>query len=105
MYELPNVFTPNGDNINELFVSLNLNNVVQKVDMKIFNRWGQLVFETDDPAINWDGSYKKTSTKVPSGVYYYICDVFEPRISGTEVRALVGFIHLYSEGHGVEITK
>jgi gliding motility-associated-like protein len=105
MYQLPNVFTPNGDGINDLFVSLNLNDVVQKVNMKIFNRWGQLVYETDDPAINWDGSFKKTSTKVPTGVYYYICDVYEPRISGTEVRALVGFIHLYKEGHAVEITK
>jgi hypothetical protein len=38
-------------------------------------------------------------------VYYYICDVYEPRISGTEVRALVGFIHLYKEGHAVENTK
>ena len=61
MYELPNVFSPNGDGINDLFVAHNLNDVIQKVDMKIFNRWGQLVYETDDPAINWDGSYKKTS--------------------------------------------
>jgi len=105
MFELPNVFSPNGDGINDLFVSTNLNDVIQKVDMKIFNRWGQLVYETDDPAINWDGSYRKTGTRVPTGVYYYICDVFEPRISGTEVRALVGFIHLYKEGHAVEITK
>lgn len=105
MFELPNVFTPNGDGINDLFLSTNLNDVIQKVDMKIFNRWGQLVYETDDPSISWDGSYKKTSTKVPTGVYYYICDVFEPRISGTEVRALVGFIHLYKEGHAVETTK
>ena len=105
MYELPNVFSPNGDGINDLFLSKNLNDVIQKVSMKIFNRWGQLVYETDDPAIKWDGSYKKTGTKVPTGVYYYICDVYEPRISGTEVRALVGFIHLYKEGHAGEITK
>ncbi len=105
MYELPNVFTPNGDGINDLYLSTNLNGVIQKVDMKIFNRWGQLVYETDDPDISWDGSYRKTSTRVPTGVYYYICDVFEPRISGTVVRALVGFIHLYKEGNAVEITK
>jgi gliding motility-associated-like protein len=105
MFELPNVFTPNGDNVNDKFVSKNLNNVIQKVDMKIFNRYGQLVYETSDPAINWDGSYKNTSTKVPTGVYYYICDVYEPRISGTEIRTLVGFIHLFKEGHAGEITK
>ena len=105
MYALPNVFTPNGDNINDIYLSTNLNDVIQKVDMKIFNRYGQLVYETSDPAINWDGSYKSSSTKVATGVYYYICDVYEPRISGTEIRTLVGFIHLYKEGHAGEITK
>jgi gliding motility-associated-like protein len=105
MYQLPNVFTPNGDNVNDEFVSTNLNNVIQKVDMKIFNRYGQLVYETNDPAIKWNGSYKNSSNKVPTGVYYYICDVYEPRISGTEIRTLVGFIHLYKEGHAGEITK
>jgi len=99
------VFTPNGDGINDEFLSTNLNDVIQKVDMKIFNRWGQLVYETDDPAIRWNGSYKNTSTKVATGVYYYVCDVYEPRISGTEVRAIVGFIHLYKEGNAGEITK
>jgi gliding motility-associated-like protein len=105
MYQLPNVFTPNDDNINDKFVSSNLNNVVQKVDMKIFNRYGQIVYETNDPAINWSGKYKNTNNKVPSGVYYYICDVYEPRISGTEIRTLVGFIHVYAEGHAGETTK
>jgi gliding motility-associated-like protein len=105
MYELPNVFTPNDDNHNDKFISLNLNNVVEKVDMKIFNRYGQIVYETNDPAINWEGKYKNTNNKVPSGVYYYICDVYEPRISGTEIRTLVGFIHVYAEGHAGETTK
>ena len=105
MYQLPNVFTPNGDAINDFFVSDNLNNVVEKVDMKIFNRFGQLVYETDDPAVNWDGKYRSSNTKVASGVYYYICDVYEPRISGIEIRTLVGFIHLYAEGNAGESTK
>jgi gliding motility-associated-like protein len=105
MYELPNVFTPNGDSFNEKFCSRNLNNVVEKVDMKIFNRYGQLVYETSDPAINWDGKYRNSDSKVPSGVYYYICDVYEPRISGIEIRTLVGFIHVYAEGHAGESTK
>jgi gliding motility-associated-like protein len=105
MYELPNVFTPNDDNVNDVYKSLNLNNVVEKVDMKIFNRYGQTVYETHDPGINWNGKYKNTNNKVSSGVYYYICDVYEPRISGTEIRTLVGFIHVYAEGHAGETTK
>jgi gliding motility-associated-like protein len=105
MYELPNVFTPNDDGINDFFISSNVNNLVQKVDMKIFNRYGQLVKETSDPAIKWDGKFRETNNKVPSGVYYYICDVYEPRISGVEVRTLVGFIHVYAEGYAEEFTK
>jgi gliding motility-associated-like protein len=102
MYELPNVFTPNGDGIFDKFVSNNLNSVVEKVDMKIFNRYGQLVYDTTDPAINWEGNYRNSNNKVSSGVYYYICDVYEPRISGVEIRTLVGFIHVYVEGYAGE---
>jgi gliding motility-associated-like protein len=79
--------------------------VVEKVDMKIFNRYGQLVYETTDPAINWDGRYRNGNSRVATGVYYYICDVYEPRISGIEIRTLVGFIHLYAEGYAGETTK
>lgn len=96
LYELPNVFTPNGDGINDLYLSKNLNNAIEKVDMKIFNRFGLTVYETGDPAINWNGKYKNTGQDVAPGVYYYICDVYEPRIVGTVIRTLTGFIHLYS---------
>ena len=96
LYELPNVFTPNGDGINDMFISKNLNNAIEKVEMKIFNRFGLLVYETNDPAINWNGSYKNTKANVASGVYYYICDVYEPRIMGTMIRTMTGFIHVYT---------
>lgn len=105
LYELPNVFTPNGDGINDVFYSSNLNDVVERVDMKIFNRYGQLVYETSDPAINWEGRFRNSNNRVASGVYYYICDVYEPRISGIEIRTLVGFIHVYAEGYAGETTK
>jgi gliding motility-associated-like protein len=104
-YELPNVFTPNDDGLNDAFLSKNLNDAIEKVDMKIFNRFGLLVYQTSDPAINWKGTYKNTNTRVPTGVYYYICDVYEPRITGIEIRSIVGFIHLYAEGYAGETTK
>jgi gliding motility-associated-like protein len=105
LYELPNVFTPNGDEINDIFTSINVNNVVERVDMKIFNRYGQLVFETNHPDINWEGTFKNSNSKLSSGVYYYICDVYEPRINGIEIRTLVGFIHLYADGNAHPIPK
>jgi gliding motility-associated-like protein len=95
-YTLPNVFSPNGDGINDFFRPIE-NQDVERVEMQVFNRWGQLVFETEDPEINWNGKHKNSNDLVSPGIYYYICDVFERRISGVEVRNLVGFIHVYHE--------
>ena len=94
-YSLPNVFSPNNDGINDLYVPL-MTSYIEKVDMKIFNRWGGLVFETEDPQINWDGKITGTNKLVTTGVYYYICDVYENRLSGLETTTLTGFIHVYS---------
>lgn len=94
-YVLPNVFSPNGDEFNEIYRPFRAS-YVEKVDMKIFNRWGMLVFETEDPDINWDGRIMGTGQVVSTGVYYYICEVYEQRLSGLEVTYLKGFIHVYS---------
>lgn len=96
-YVLPNVFTPNGDGKNDLLKPLPYN-LVESVDLKVFSRWGNIVFETRDPDINWDGTHYVTGQKVSSGVYYYVCDVYERRLTGLEPRYIVGFIHvLYSK--------
>jgi hypothetical protein len=46
--------------------------------------------------VNWDGKMNGSNQLVASGVYYYICDVYEYRLSGLEVHALTGFIYVYS---------
>lgn len=52
---VPNAFTPNGDNENDkLFVK---SNSVQELYFAVYNRWGQMVFETTDIKIGWDGMY------------------------------------------------
>ena len=45
--------------------------------MTIYNRWGNIVYETQDPNINWDGKDWKNGTKCSDGVYFYICKVYE----------------------------
>ncbi|MEE4196743.1 MAG: gliding motility-associated C-terminal domain-containing protein [Bacteroidales bacterium] len=95
-YELPNVFSPNNDGVNDVYMAKNPLNYVEKVHMRIFNRWGELIFETRDPLIQWEGTIKNSNKKVAPGVYYYICDIWEPRITGIEVRNKVGFIHVYT---------
>jgi len=93
-YEIPNVFTPNGDDINERLVAKS-SGLVEKVDFSIFNRNGLLLFKTDNPKIEWDGTYK--GKIVSPGVYFYQCDVYERRISGLEMFHLSGFVHVITE--------
>ncbi len=93
LYRLPNVFTPNNDGSNDLFVPFPYD-FVEKIELKIYNRWGLLVFETSDPDVNWDGVNKNTNQPCPEGVYFYICDVYEHRLSGLKVRLLKGAVHI-----------
>ena len=92
-YKLPNIFTPNGDGMNDVYKPAPYK-YVQKVDMKIFNRWGVLVFQTEDPDINWDGTFLETGKKLTPGVYYYICDVYEYRLDGVIPRNISSFVYL-----------
>ncbi|MCQ2958792.1 MAG: gliding motility-associated C-terminal domain-containing protein [Bacteroidales bacterium] len=97
-YSLPNVFTPNGDGENDLFHPT-LNRFVQKVDMKMYDAWGQLVFATENPELNWNGHHYKTEKTLTDGVFYYVCDVYE-YWSDCEIhkRELSGFVHKFSDG-------
>ncbi|MFC2098376.1 gliding motility-associated C-terminal domain-containing protein [Bacteroidota bacterium] len=99
-YLLPNVFTPNGDGINDFFTPSNYS-FVERVDMKIYNRWGMLVYKTEDPDINWDGKRMNSNQLVPPGVYYYVCDVYENRLTGLEVRNIVGFVYVFTEADAI----
>jgi gliding motility-associated-like protein len=94
IYELPNTFTPNGDGQNDLFVPYPYC-FVERVDFRVFNRWGELVFQTSDADLNWNGN-NKNNQPLPDGTYYYTCQVFEQRVSGVtpNPNLLSGFIEL-----------
>ncbi|HNX65415.1 MAG TPA: gliding motility-associated C-terminal domain-containing protein [Bacteroidales bacterium] len=93
-YEIPNVFTPNNDGFNDFLVA-KTSGLVDKVDFKLFNRGGLLVFSTQEPKLNWDGTYK--GKIVAPGVYYYECEVYETRVGGIEHYRLSGFVHVITE--------
>lgn len=81
-YALPNVFTPNGDGINDFFTPFPGWRFVEKIEMKIFNRWGNLVKETENPAINWDGTDQVSGKPLNNGVYLYTGFYFVRRLNG-----------------------
>jgi gliding motility-associated-like protein len=99
IYKLPNTFTPNGDGQNDLFTPIYPYRFVEKIDLKIYNRWGNLVFETSNPDINWDGTDYKTKKALFTGVYYYVCDVFYQTLEGIQKteKPLSGYIQLFRE--------
>ena len=97
-YQLPNVFTPNGDFGNDLYHPLLPFRFVASVDMTILNRWGQTVFSTTDPMISWNGMDQNAGELVTEGVYTYICKVFTNTLQGMRSYDLQGFIHvIYSK--------
>lgn len=95
-YILPNVFTPNNDGKNDIYTPILPYRFVERVEMKIYTRWGNLVFETTDPMINWNGKDQKTGKDVKEGVYFYVCKVFELRVDGVKESGDIrnGFIHV-----------
>jgi gliding motility-associated-like protein len=93
-YNLPNAFTPNGDGSNDLFIPYPFC-FIERIEMNIFNRWGELVYQTNDPNINWNGENKRNQS-LPAGTYFYKCKVFEQRVTGTveSSNVLSGYIDL-----------
>ena len=78
-FVLPNIFTPNGDNLNATFRP-RLSSPVTRVRFQAFNRWGVKVYESDrDPLINWDGGGARSEASgaamVSGGIYYYLAEV------------------------------
>jgi len=96
VYALPNVFTPNDDGRNDIFRPFPYTSV-ERVQMTIFNRWGNIVYETEDPDINWDGKHYKTNVKCSDGVYFYVCIVHELTLYGVIVRELRGSVTLLTD--------
>ncbi len=64
---IPNVFSPNNDDENDIFKVIGPN--ISSINGKIFNRWGQLLYQWNDQSSGWDGN------GAPSGSYFYIIEV------------------------------
>jgi gliding motility-associated-like protein len=66
-FYIPDAFTPNADRVNDLFFGQG--DYLRDYNMQIFDRWGEMIFESNDADFHWDGSYK--GKQVESGQYIY----------------------------------
>ena len=66
---VPNAFSPNNDGINDVF-RISAQGYFRLSYLKIYNRWGQLVFESHDLNLGWNG--RRNGTDLPTGVYYWV---------------------------------
>ncbi|HZB13663.1 MAG TPA: gliding motility-associated C-terminal domain-containing protein [Chryseolinea sp.] len=120
-YELPNVFTPNGDNCNDLFSAYSDRNLsgeeggclvseealtkcarfVESVIFRVYNRWGQEVYsyegsirdENKTIYIDWDGR-DNMHNLLSTGVYYYVAEVTFDIVSSDKTKVIKGWVHL-----------
>ena len=87
--KFPNVFSPNGDAFNPTFNIVYdqsaLESEVQVVEFKVYDRWGELLYDNENPTVGWDGSYK--GAIVPPDVYAFYIEVF---IEGCESKRKKG---------------
>ena len=75
---VPSAFTPNGDGLNDYLYPLNAYRASDLI-FRVFNRYGQLIFETRDWTVKWDGTFK--SLPQPSGTYVWTLEFTEPLTS------------------------
>ncbi len=83
---IPNAFTPDGNGQNDVLYAI-CNNGSQVFDWKIFNRWGELVFESTSDVIGWDGKYK--GKDADAGVYTYVLDIVFNDFSNRKLKGTV----------------
>jgi len=68
--EMPNVITADANNVNDLFHPVKLENITE-MHTTILNRWGEVLYETDDININWSAN-DLSGNSVTDGTYFYI---------------------------------
>ncbi len=91
-YFLPNAFTPNDDTVNDFFKGEGLLRGHKEFKMVIWNRWGEVVFETNDYQEGWNGSKNNNGRRVPAGVYMYAIKIIGPRGDLQEIKGFATVI-------------
>jgi gliding motility-associated-like protein len=85
---IPNAFTPNGDGLNDIFRPLVFGNI-QQYKFAVYNRWGEIVFETTEPNAGWNGGFKGATDK--TSLFTWICSY---KLDGQDRKAEKGTVVL-----------
>ncbi len=93
-YDLPNVFTPNNDKRNDIFTPITCPRFIKSVLFKVYDRYGQKVYETTEPLINWNGE-NESGKGVNIGTYLYSCTIVEDVLDKSKAtKKLKGWIEV-----------
>lgn len=101
--EMPNAFSPNGDGINDIYKAKDGYQSIIEFHAYIFNRWGQKLYEWDDPAGGWDGKYNGKDVK--QGVYFVLVKAKGADGRTFNIRRDVNLLRGYSEESGSTATE
>lgn len=81
VYYIPNSFTPDADQFNQTFLPIFTSGIdPYNYQMLIYNRWGEVIFESLDPEIGWDGTFGQQGNPCPVGTYTYMITVKLPSV-------------------------
>ncbi len=88
---VPNAFTPNGDNKNDFFKPVVMGSF--KLSFYIYNKWGEILFKSDDISTGWDGNYM--GKEVPQGVYVWMIQYYDSSMNQQKEKIIRGHVTLY----------
>ncbi len=91
MAMIPNVFSPNNDQQNDVFQVGG--HSLEQFSMEVFNRWGQLMFASSNPVTGWNGGLNNSPDKAPEGTYFYVI-TFQDRCSNEPLTTHHGHVTL-----------
>lgn len=91
-YFLPNAFTPNADGVNDVFLGVGRFQYMKDFEMRIWNRWGEQVFYTNDSNEGWNGKRQNIGGFVSTGMYVYMVQYEDPQGKQVELKGGVSLI-------------
>lgn len=93
VYYIPNSFTPDGDQFNQTFMPIFTSGIdPYNYQLLIYNRWGEVIFESLNPEKGWDGTFGQQGNPCQNGTYTYLITVKIPAVD--ERKTITGHVNL-----------